>query len=187
MFSVHYIEQIFTEYISRNSICKRLTLHCISLIQIVPYNATQPLLSPSQSITDVSKRRDGRKWSVWDFFNLGKKEKSRAYSKRIAGFLSIGLVLWGQSIPSTNGTSPSCSTPKGGVYYVTCMNLTTLQSQHLIPQKISHMFCMWQFTCKTLWKHPKATAPAPHFSLPPVLLTHLKNIALKQWTTWSKS
>lgn len=144
-------------------------------------------LSPSQSITDVSKRRDGRKWSVWDFFNLGKKEKSRAYSKRIAGFLSIGLVLWGQSIPSTNGTSPSCSTPKGGVYYVTCMNLTTLQSQHLIPQKISHMFCMWQFTCKTLWKHPKATAPAPHFSLPPVLLTHLKNIALKQWTTWSKS
>lgn len=57
---------------------------------------------------------------------------------------------------------------------MTCMNLTTLQSQHLIPQKISHMFCMWQFTCKTLRKHPKATAPAPHFSLPPVLLTHFK-------------
>lgn len=43
---------------------------------------------------------------------------------------------------------------------MTCMNLTTLQSQHLIPQKISHMFCMWQFTCKTL-KTSKSHSTSP--------------------------
>lgn len=192
MFSVHYIEQIFTEYISRNSICKRLTLHCISLIQIVPYKPTQPLLPVTITKHYWCFKEEG--WqevvSVRFFFNLGKKEKSRAYSKRIAGFLSIGLVLWGlwvlwgQSIPST--------------------------LLALLLQKVEYIMWhawTWQLCSHNTWSHKRfltcfacGSSHAKHSEniqkpqhQPPTSACRqscwpiLKNIALKQWTTWSKS